>query len=161
MSMMQNIINTHIHIMTEKISNDSLIDEKDKIEIMQEINEIVASYLQKVKAREAQMISDVISVYGQQITETELNDLLKFYNSPTGRRLLELTPLLQREMLAIGANYGKEITLEIEKEEEDKQERQREKKIRERRRKREKQRREGERLSVDMILHPEETHLPS
>lgn len=167
--MMRGLLATHLRILSENLLPDEDIGEQKKQELNKFIEEIGASFVEKVQAREIQMISDTIAIYEKHLTVEEMLELLKFYNSPVGKRMTELMPVFQMEMAAIGEHYGKEITAEITNELEAQELREREKKLR----KIEKELREMEkimkerekqiiekqmekvRLAIDLALNPQ------
>lgn len=60
-----------------------------------------------------QLVDSIAVVYARNFTERELNDLLAFYRSPTGRRFRELQPTILTESTAIGQRWGMRIGAEI------------------------------------------------
>ena len=60
-----------------------------------------------------QLVDSIALVYARNFTERELNDLVAFYHSPTGRRFRELQPALVTESAAIGQRWGMRIGAEI------------------------------------------------
>ncbi len=60
-----------------------------------------------------QLIDSIAVLYAAKFTQQELDGLLAFYQSPTGRRLRELQPVLVTESSAIGQRWGMRIGAEI------------------------------------------------
>ncbi len=60
-----------------------------------------------------QLVDSIAVVYARNFTERELNDLVAFYHSPTGRRFRELQPTLVTESAGIGQRWGARIGFEI------------------------------------------------
>jgi hypothetical protein len=60
-----------------------------------------------------QLIDSIAVLYAAKFTQQELDALLAFYRSPTGRRLRELQPMLVTESSAIGQRWGMRIGAEI------------------------------------------------
>ena len=47
--------------------------------------------------------------WDKEFTHTEIKQLIEFYESPLGRKLVAATPLLTREARAVGKRWGKEM----------------------------------------------------
>jgi hypothetical protein len=60
-----------------------------------------------------QLIDSIAVLYAAKFTQQELDALLEFYRSSTGRRLRELQPVLVTESSAIGQRWGMRIGAEI------------------------------------------------
>jgi len=60
-----------------------------------------------------QLLDSIAVLYAATFTQQELNGLLTFYQSPTGRRLRTLQPSLVTESSAIGQRWGMRIGAEI------------------------------------------------
>lgn len=52
------------------------------------------------------LVSMLTPVYERHMTEAELNDVIKFYNSPTGKKLAEKTPAIMNESMEAGQTWG-------------------------------------------------------
>ena len=60
-----------------------------------------------------QLVDSIALLYARNFTQQELDGLLTFYQTPTGRRLRELQPSLVTESSAIGQRWGMRIGAEI------------------------------------------------
>lgn len=60
-----------------------------------------------------QLVDSIAVLYANRFTQQELDGLLAFYQSPTGRRLRQLQPTLVTESSAIGQRWGMRIGTEI------------------------------------------------
>jgi hypothetical protein len=58
-------------------------------------------------------VDSVAVLYAQKFTNEELNSLLAFYRSPTGRRLKALQPTLVQESTGMGQRWGMRISQEV------------------------------------------------
>jgi hypothetical protein len=54
-----------------------------------------------------------VPLYARAFQISELEDLLRFYNSPVGRRLLEVQPALTRESAQAGQAWAARISAEV------------------------------------------------
>jgi hypothetical protein len=57
---------------------------------------------------------DLVQLYMKYFTETELNDMIRFYETPTGQKALKLVPILFQEGSAIGQRKVQEHMGELE-----------------------------------------------
>ncbi len=61
------------------------------------------------EVREDDMIELTYSIWDKHFTHQEIRDLIRFYQSPTGQKIIRETPVIQRESLAAGQKWGNEI----------------------------------------------------
>jgi hypothetical protein len=70
-----------------------------------------------VKFREKININDIlfacIPAYNKFYTHDEIKQLIKFYESPLGRKMVEVAPLLAQETMAISQKWGEKLGQEI------------------------------------------------
>ncbi len=63
----------------------------------------------KAKLTEAFDVEDIVielgPIYEQYFTESELQDLIDFYESPTGRKVLEVNPMILKDSMEISYKY--------------------------------------------------------
>jgi uncharacterized protein len=79
--------------------------------------QVPAEFWPKFEARLVEevprLVDSVAVLYAQKFTSEELNSLLAFYRSPTGRRLKALQPTLVQETAGIGQRWGMRIGQEV------------------------------------------------
>jgi hypothetical protein len=82
---------------------------------------LIEKYLNKIFAvMQAEMSwdkmkEDFIQLYLSFYTEPEIQDLIAFYQTPTGRKTIEKMPLLMQQSMAIGQKYSLNMMPKIEK----------------------------------------------
>jgi hypothetical protein len=54
-----------------------------------------------------------IPLYDKYFTHDEIKGLIQFYESPTGKKLLEVTPLIAQESYGIGQAWGEKLALDV------------------------------------------------
>lgn len=64
----------------------------------------------------ADLMKRIIPVYSKHFTEQEIDDLIKFYNSSTGKTMIEKMPMILQESMMLGQEWGIELAQKIEKE---------------------------------------------
>jgi hypothetical protein len=52
------------------------------------------------------LVKQFAPVYEKHLTEADLNDIIKFYSTPAGKKLAEKTPILTQESMAVGQAWG-------------------------------------------------------
>lgn len=55
------------------------------------------------------LIKMLIPIYGKYYSGDEIKQLTAFYQSPIGKRVVEITPQLMQESMQVGQTWGKEI----------------------------------------------------
>ena len=70
-----------------------------------------------VKFRERLNIDEFIlacvPVYSKYYTHDEIKQLIRFYESPIGKKMIKVTPQLSQETMAIGQKWGERLGQEI------------------------------------------------
>lgn len=61
----------------------------------------------RTEARLEDLVDAVAGVYAAHFTEKEIAELLAFYDSETGQKLVRLQPRIQRECLLRGSEWGR------------------------------------------------------
>lgn len=55
----------------------------------------------------------VIPIYQKYLTEAEIKELIIFYKSPTGEKLIQVQPNIMRESMMIGQTWGQGIAQRV------------------------------------------------
>ena len=67
----------------------------------------------RARAESRTLIDSLVPVYGALFTTDELKELVRFYETPLGQRLIAVTPDLARESMLAGQRWGFVIGQEI------------------------------------------------
>jgi hypothetical protein len=67
----------------------------------------------KQKINIDELVLACVPAYSKYYTHDEIKQLIKFYESPLGKRMVEVTPLLTQETMAIGQKWGEKLGQEI------------------------------------------------
>jgi|WetSurMetagenome_2_1015567.scaffolds.fasta_scaffold386444_2 uncharacterized protein len=59
------------------------------------------------------LINSVIPIYAKYYTEEDINQIIAFYNSPTGKKMIESTPLILQESMTTGKNWSQQVSEKI------------------------------------------------
>ena len=61
-----------------------------------------------------ELVQKLVPVYSKHFTEQEIVDLLNFYNTSTGKKMIEKMPAILEESMEIGRKWGIELAQKIE-----------------------------------------------
>jgi hypothetical protein len=64
-------------------------------------------FMKEVKADD--LVNLIVPIYDKHFTEPEIDDLTKFYRTPTGKKMIEVTPMITDESMTVGRAWGKEL----------------------------------------------------
>ena len=67
--------------------------------LTRELNEVSAQLRKEYEAKKAELVYEVAIVYAKHFTEQELKDLVTFYRSPLGQKMLKEEPVALDESL--------------------------------------------------------------
>jgi hypothetical protein len=56
-----------------------------------------------------QLINLILPIYRKHLAETDLVELITFYETPVGKKFAEKTPLITQESMLAGQEWGKQI----------------------------------------------------
>ena len=99
--------------------NDQFVQMIDLVlEQFQEMSDIVSpqtwSVIRRKFVDDLSTVSDLlIPVIDKYFTHDDIKELIKFYESPIGKKLNAATPLMLQELYTIGAEWGERLTEEI------------------------------------------------
>jgi hypothetical protein len=70
-------------------------------------------FLEQARARRGELEEGYAALYDRHFSVAEIRELLAFYDTPIGRRFLEVQPVLMREGIALGQEWGSRIGAEV------------------------------------------------
>jgi uncharacterized protein len=73
---------------------------QSNLNYQKDLNEVAVIVAQKLAGREKEIGEGMAKIYGNDFTEQELKDLLTFYKSPLGKKLLETEPRAIQDSMA-------------------------------------------------------------
>lgn len=65
------------------------------------------------EAQAGDLISMIAPVYAKHFTETEVKELIAFYKTPIGKKLVEKLPVISQESYGIGEVWGKALSEKV------------------------------------------------
>jgi hypothetical protein len=63
----------------------------------------------------ATLIELIIPIYAKHYTDAEIIQLLEFYQTPLGKKVIEKLPLISQESYVVGSEWGKQISEQVVK----------------------------------------------
>ena len=102
-----------------KISGGSLLAEQMMDALIPQFQQLIPDIpnIFWVRFREKLNMDDLlyacVPVYDRHFTHDEIRQLIAFYESPIGRRFVEVSPLLNQETMAIGQRWGEQLGQDI------------------------------------------------
>jgi len=75
--------------------------------------EILDGFRQKWLDNMDDMMLELTSIYRKHFTQSEIQELIRIYESPIGRKMVASNPSIMEESMAIGAQYGQKLMEEV------------------------------------------------
>jgi hypothetical protein len=83
-------------------------------DVSQDYDALVPILQDRMMARITELEGSIVAVYAGNFSAAELHDLIAFYKTPTGQKLLEKTPLIAQQTLALGRKFGEVAGVEAQ-----------------------------------------------
>ena len=64
-------------------------------------------FAKEIKAED--LVNLIIPIYDKYYTEDDIDQLTSFYNTPTGKKMIETLPIVTQESMTAGQAWGKQI----------------------------------------------------
>jgi hypothetical protein len=74
---------------------------------------MIPMLLQSFQSRMEELSDAVVKVYASNFSADDLRALIVFYKTPVGQKFLQKTPLVARQTMAVGQQFGRSIASEI------------------------------------------------
>jgi uncharacterized protein len=78
-----------------------------------DLNEIAASIEKEYQPRAVELVDASARYYASHFTEAELKQLLTFYQSPVGQKMLVEEPKALDETMAFAGNWGDDLSVDV------------------------------------------------
>jgi len=77
--------------------------------------EVPASYWDKLKGKfkVEKIIDMIIPVYDKYFTQDDIRQLIKFYQTPVGKKIIKVMPSISAETMTLGQKWGAKISEEM------------------------------------------------
>ena len=83
-------------------------------EVQRDLETLTPVLLDGMTAGVGSLTDQMAEIYARNFTVGEMHDLTAFYRSPTGQKLLEKTPAITQQSLAVGQAWGQKIAGELQ-----------------------------------------------
>lgn len=71
------------------------------------------AFLARARRSLNQLVDSLVPIYASHFSQAELDQLVRFYESPLGTHLSEVQPLILQESMQVGQNWGAVIGREV------------------------------------------------
>ena len=78
-----------------------------------DFNEVAAKLRAEYAPRNTDLMNEIAKVYASHFTEQELKDVLTFYKSPSGRKMLAEEPRLVEQTMGAAQTWGTKLAEEV------------------------------------------------
>jgi hypothetical protein len=89
---------------------------QNRANVERDYDALVPILQDRMMTRLSELESSIVAVYAGNFSAAELRDLIAFYKTPTGQKLLEKTPLIAQQTLALGRKFGEVAGVEAQHE---------------------------------------------
>jgi uncharacterized protein len=79
---------------------------QNRPDVERDYDALVPVVQDKMMARLGELEGSIVGVYAANFSASELRDLIVFYKTPTGQKLLEKTPLIAQQTMVVGRKFG-------------------------------------------------------
>jgi len=78
-----------------------------------DLNEVADDLIKQYSARTSELLNDAARIYASHFTEPELKELLAFYQSPLGQKVIMEEPKAADESMAMAGSWADKLSEEI------------------------------------------------
>ena len=68
-------------------------------------------FTKEIKAED--LINLTVPIYGKYYSEMDVDQLIAFYNSPVGKKSIEVLPMIMQESMTAGQTWGRQIAEKV------------------------------------------------
>jgi hypothetical protein len=78
-----------------------------------DLNDVATKMRADLEPRFSELVDEMAKMYGDAFTEKELKDILAFYESPTGKKLLDKQPKLVDSSMGYARDWANKLSEEV------------------------------------------------
>jgi hypothetical protein len=60
-----------------------------------------------------ELVDLIVPVYDRNLTHDDVKELIRFYQSPTGKKFVSVLPKVTQESMAVGEKWGREMAMKV------------------------------------------------
>jgi hypothetical protein len=81
--------------------------------LAKDLNEVATKIRTEMQPRFSELTNEVAKLYASNFTEQELKDILAFYKSPAGKKMLQVQPKVIDSSMAFAQNWANKLSDEV------------------------------------------------
>jgi uncharacterized protein len=70
-----------------------------------------ADFMKEVHTDE--LVDLIVPVYDRNLTHDDVKELIRFYESPTGKKFVSVLPKITQESMVVGEKWGRELAMKV------------------------------------------------
>jgi uncharacterized protein len=70
-----------------------------------------ADFMKEVHTEE--LVDLIVPVYDRNLTHDDIKELIRFYESPTGKKFVSVLPKITQESMVVGEKWGRELAMKV------------------------------------------------
>jgi hypothetical protein len=78
-----------------------------------DLNQIAAQIRKDLQPRLAELTDEIAKIYADAFTDAEMKEILTFYQSPVGKKLLEVQPKMTEATMTFAQNWANKLSEEV------------------------------------------------
>jgi len=82
-------------------------------QLQRPLNEVAAQLLKEYEPKRAEILNEVAKVYAQRFTEPELKEIVAFYKTPIGKKMITEEPIALDQSLRMAQNWATRFSDEV------------------------------------------------
>jgi hypothetical protein len=63
--------------------------------------------------RTEELVDLIVPIYDRNLTHEDIKELIKFYDSPTGKKFVSVLPKITQESMGVGEKWGRELAEKV------------------------------------------------
>jgi uncharacterized protein len=60
-----------------------------------------------------ELVDLIVPVYDRNLTQGDVTELIRFYESPTGKKFVSVLPKITQESMVVGEKWGRELAMKV------------------------------------------------
>jgi hypothetical protein len=63
--------------------------------------------------RTEELVDLIVPIYDRNLTHEDVKELIKFYDSPTGKKFVQVLPKITQESMSVGEKWGRDLAEKV------------------------------------------------
>jgi hypothetical protein len=82
---------------------------QDRPAVEKDFDELMPAMLEAASARRGELVDAMAVIYAQAMTADELRQMIVFYKSPVGQKVISITPAITQRSMVAGQAWGRSV----------------------------------------------------